>query len=909
VDTPTVLTAGSTNAVNVRFTSTSGTAINVTVDYVVPPSVTFTAADQALSFDAASSGFAVRAHRIGTPRGPGTGNSVEATETQLAGRFTDALHVPLANLASTAGSTGGVFTVPLINFEQFGDDIDIFNPTNSPDNFNSVEPAGRARPNTTFPGISIGVPDHFALEVLTFLELSAGCHTLGVNSDEGFRVTLGHSQFGTVLGEFDRDVGRRAADTTFQIIVTNAGVYPIRLAYSEGIGDASLEFFSVTASGEKILINDRANTNAIRAYSAGTTPGFLSDFGVTQTRFGIEPGSRLIATFMDRATALDDASVRITLDRVPVTPLLTNNGPVTTFTFEPERGFALGTEHTARIVYTIGGARSTNRLTFRVRVGGLFVEAENFDFGNGQFLTNVNTMPYSGGEYAGRGAVHDADYHSADNLPAGAENYRVGEVPNVPIYVRTNANSLDFVRGNFLVTTNFSVAGSTNAATDVNWYDYTRTFTNGNYFIFAAQSFGEEDDTNNLPDRQRLRFALLGTNGVEQIIGSYSESSSAGANTLNQVMIGPVPAVVTLGGTQTIRVSQGEGDFDWFVLVPTTNAVPEQQFIIEAEDFDFGGGQSIPAASIMPLTNAPYANLSAVHEVDYHLTDSAPAGEGPDYRTNEIPNVPITLNDARSQGDRGNYVRAPNYTVGPLDNGDWFNYTREFPTNNYHVYAALSHAGTSGTNRAAGSLQRITTGTNQVVTELGSFEAEEPTGGWGNNRLVPMQINGELGTVALGGTNTVRFTAGSGALDYLVFVPTTEEVTQLGPRITSITRNGNQITVTWVGGGVLETSPTPGPNGVWTPVPSTGPGMAVVPLTGQQLYFRVRVGGDTPEGPRITSITRSAAQITVTWVGGGTLESSPVVGPGAVWTAVPGAGAGTATVPMDGTRRFFRVRR
>lgn len=842
VDTPSILTAGSTNSVEVSFTSSTGTPVSVTREFIAPASVTFPISAQAISFDPASSGFTVRPHRLTTPRGPGMGNTIEATETQLAGRFTDALNVPNPNIANLAGATGGVFLVPLINFEQFGDDIDFGNPTNSPDNFNSAAPTNAPRPNAVFPGITRSDANNFALEILTFLELPAGCHTLGVNSDDGFRVTLGHSQYGTVLGEFDADDGRAAADTTFRIVVTNAGVYPIRLAYSEGKDDASLEFFRVLPSGEKILINDRSNTNAIRSFSVGTTPGFLNDFGVTRASFGVNPGSRIIASFNDRDTALDDGSIRFTLDGALVSPSVTNAGPVTTVTYEPAGGFALGTAHTARLVYTIGAVTSTNTLRFRVRVGGLFVEAENFDFSDGETIAAVNTMPYTGGEYAGLGALHNLDYHRTDTSASGGANYRVGEVPEVPMYSRTNAGTLDLLRGDFLVATNFSVAGTSNAPAPGNWYDYTRTFTNGNYFVFAAQSFGEARDTN-LPNRQRLRFVLVQTNGVERTIGSYSEPSTAGENILNQVMVGPVPAVITLGGQQTIRVYQEEGDFDWFVLVPTTNAVPEQQFIIEAEDFNYDGGLTLAAASIMPLTNAPYANLGAVSGIDFNVLGLALPTHGRLYRSNEVPNVPIEANDTRSRGDRGLYVRSPNYKIGPVDSGEWFNYTRTVPTNRYNVYAALSQGGLAITNRTAGSLQLVTTNataTNQVVTDLGTFEAEGPTGGWGANRLVPLAINGELATLALGGLQTLRYTAASGDIDYLVLVPTSAEVTTNRPRITGITRAASQIAITWTGGGTLESSPVVGPAAVWTPVAGAGAGTATVPMSAQNQFFRVR---------------------------------------------------------------------
>ncbi len=63
-----------------------------------------------------------------------------------------------------------------------------------------------------------------------------------------------------------------------------------------------------------------------------------------------------------------------------------------------------------------------------------------------------------------------------------------------------------------------------------------------------------------------------------------------------------------------------------------------------------------------------------------------------------------------------------------------------------------------------------------------------------------------------------------------------------------------------------------------------------------------------PPQPQFSAVTRSGNNLTITWTGAGTLESSPTVGTGATWTAVAGAGAGTATVPVTGAGLFFRIR-
>ncbi|HOY60471.1 MAG TPA: hypothetical protein PK640_20320, partial [Verrucomicrobiota bacterium] len=70
------------------------------------------------------------------------------------------------------------------------------------------------------------------------------------------------------LGE--NDGGSLGADRNFSFIVASPGVYPFRCVWFEGGGGANLEWFTVTATGQRILINDTSNPAAIKAYRART---------------------------------------------------------------------------------------------------------------------------------------------------------------------------------------------------------------------------------------------------------------------------------------------------------------------------------------------------------------------------------------------------------------------------------------------------------------------------------------------------------------------------------------------------------------------------------------------------------------------------------------------------------------
>ncbi len=112
---------------------------------------------------------------------------------------------------------------------------------------------------------------NLATETVTYLALKRGFYRMGVNSDDGFRVTAGTLpgntaiKVGTVLGEYSG--GRGVADTDFDFVAPLDGVYPFRLAYEQGGGGFGFEWFSVDpVSGVRTLINDSASATSIKAY-------------------------------------------------------------------------------------------------------------------------------------------------------------------------------------------------------------------------------------------------------------------------------------------------------------------------------------------------------------------------------------------------------------------------------------------------------------------------------------------------------------------------------------------------------------------------------------------------------------------------------------------------------------------
>ena len=117
--------------------------------------------------------------------------------------------------------------------------------------------------------------DGIVAEILGYLELSKGLHTLGVFSDDGFKLSFGPNskdQLGIIAGQNEG----WGVNVIFNIVAEADGFYPVRLLWYEGNGGTDIEFFSVNKSGKKILINDPNNANAIKAYRTADSAPYIS---------------------------------------------------------------------------------------------------------------------------------------------------------------------------------------------------------------------------------------------------------------------------------------------------------------------------------------------------------------------------------------------------------------------------------------------------------------------------------------------------------------------------------------------------------------------------------------------------------------------------------------------------------
>jgi hypothetical protein len=346
----TIFASGSVHPVEISFadTGTPPTNQTVTLSYQVPNFRTLTPsmARAAATVDTNSAGFSVRVHQ--TRADATLTHNLARAEDQIRDRLIDPVtSQPYANHALG----GPVFTDDnVINWDLQGGGSGNFN-------------AATGRPDEPIPGLPGDEQsgENAAIELLGYLELKAGLVTLGVNSDDGFRLTAGPAPRDLAAYELASFDGTRgAADTAVLVYVQADGIYPVRLLYFQGRQNGSLEFFSADENGNnKWLVNDRAWPETIKVYrnARGAPVPYLDSVspGLNATTVALNTG--IEARLIDLA----GTPAKMFLNRVEITPTSQTVSNITTLRYQPPAPLNAGLLYTVDLNY---GAAS-NSWSFR----------------------------------------------------------------------------------------------------------------------------------------------------------------------------------------------------------------------------------------------------------------------------------------------------------------------------------------------------------------------------------------------------------------------------------------------------------------------------------------------------------------------------------------------------------------
>jgi hypothetical protein len=282
----------------------------------------------------------------------------------------------------------------------------------------------------------------------------------------------------------------------------------------------------------------------------------------------------------------------------------------------------------------------------------------------------------------------------------------------------------------------------------------------------ASVSFNVNDDVNTPIDN-----IILTLNGVRYTNGSPGVSITGGNQSRLFTLTGALAPDTYYGGTLQATDNAGattsqKYSFDTF----RTNTC----YVVESEDYNYGSGQYIEPYN--GLVNQ-YLGLNGTADIDFHDSRTGPDGANMVYRADP------PRNNITADGPRAKYVLASaspaEVVVIDRQNGDWMNYTHNYPAGYYTACMRMSQYLLP---QSLITLERVTTSDptqpNQTTAVLGSFLGVP--NGYDVNRDVPL-------TDAFGNPLLVHFSGGVDTLrvnnqmvqanntelwqNYLVFAP------------------------------------------------------------------------------------------------------------------------------------------
>ncbi len=334
-------------------------------------------------------------------------NSRERTVDALAGRVTDAFGVLLENLADTNAQGVALAAASPLTSSNATARFEIDTVINV--NRTGGSSSGNFSPDDQMPGVPAtdASTAGLAVEVITFLNLPAGLTRMGFVSDDAFWVTAGK-----VYDAFDAiRVGTRlpGSETILYLNVQEAGVYPFRVIYENGGGNAFIEWYTLLPDDTRVLVNDTAN-GGVAAYRASTTsiPAYVK-------RVLPEPAPRQVNRTSPTlqidlsdgtTTTVGDASITLSFDGSPVTPVKTRDGSVVTVTYTTSGLRFPGEHHTASLSFTnsAGATRSKQWSFYSLKniVLPAPVLTENFDsYAEGDVPTDWTAWNFTDSQVAG----------------------------------------------------------------------------------------------------------------------------------------------------------------------------------------------------------------------------------------------------------------------------------------------------------------------------------------------------------------------------------------------------------------------------------------------------------------------------------------------------------------------------
>lgn len=216
-----------------------------------------------------------------------------------------------------------------------------------------------------------------------------------------------------------------------------------------------------------------------------------------------------------------------------------------------------------------------------------------------------------------------------------------------------------------------------------------------------------------------------------------------------------------------------------FLSIPAfAQEPPEGSFVIEAEDWNYDGGEFIDDPSIGFGADSYFARGVDDGEPDVDFKENTPTvrigneqAEG--YRAPSFPDevgLPQSVASLDGLRDKFDGENLPDFDLTLTEKGEWVNYTRTFPAGDYEVRARIQNVGNEAFSARLDEVVGDRTEPNQATRVRGYFFGDNSA----DYEWVTMtDFVGEPVTVSLSGIRTVRVTTTGGSYNanYFAFVP------------------------------------------------------------------------------------------------------------------------------------------
>ena len=278
--------------------------------------------------------------------------------------------------------------------------------------------------------------------------------------------------------------------------------------------------------------------------------------------------------------------------------------------------------------------------------------------------------------------------------------------------------------------------------------------TNFAFNVVSASTGGAPLPTNS------TRSIGITVNGVNQTGNMQFSGPSTNLSVTLSGLLAPNSPLYTVSISVTNSaglVSSKTLSFDTF---------PTNVFIVNAEDYDFTNGMFIenPTPTSAPAANS-YFGTAGVLGVDlstYGGTGVLPGnGAAQLIRSDGYSAMQKAADIQLPQYAAANDPNVYNVQIAYNNGGNWFNYTRNYPTGNYLVYLRYNNGNAGNVE----SFNLLTSGygtANQTTTNLGVFIGDNTGAGYAWVPLTDTYGNDVIVSVPAG-KNTLQLLSGNGA--------------------------------------------------------------------------------------------------------------------------------------------------